>query len=108
MNYLTRAPVEIGKTFGSPFAEGGKTIGDLISVGLNIAFAAAGIILLISFIIAGIGLISGAGNNNPEKLEKGKQALTSTVIGFVVVFVAYWIVKLIEQITGINLLTLKL
>lgn len=96
MNYLSQVP--IGTTFGSPFSEGGKTIGDLVSVGLGIAFVVAGIVLLVSFIIAGIGLISGAGNNNPEKLEKGKQALTSTVIGFVVVFTAYWIVKLIEQV----------
>ena len=96
--------VNIGDKFGSPFKEGGKTIGNLVSTGLGIAFVVAGIILLVSFIIAGIGLISGAGQNNPEKLEKGKQALTSTIIGFVVVFTAYWIVKLIQQVTGVELL----
>jgi hypothetical protein len=100
MNLLSQVP--IGSTFGSPFVEGGKTIGDLVSTGLGIAFVVAGIILLVSFIIAGVSLISGAGDNNPEKLEKGKQAMTSTVIGFVVVFTAYWIVKLIEQITGLT------
>lgn len=103
MKYLSQVP--IGTTFGSPFVENGKTIGDLVSVGIGIAFVIAGIVLLVSFIIAGVGLISGAGQNNPEKLEKGKQALTSTVIGFVVVFVAYWIVQLIETLTGVNLLS---
>jgi hypothetical protein len=102
MNYLSQG-VDIGAKFGSPLGTT-KTIGDLVSTGLGIAFVVAGIILLVSFIIAGIGLISGAGDNNPEKLEKGKQALTSTVIGFVVVFTAYWIVKLIQQVTGIILL----
>ena len=102
MKYLSQVP--IGTTFGSPFVESGKTIGDLVSTGLGIAFVVAGIILLVSFIIAGFGLISGAGQNNPEKLEKGKQALTSTIIGFVVVFTAYWIVKLIQQVTGVELL----
>lgn len=102
MKYLT---VNIGEQFGSPFNEGGKTVGDLVSTGIGIVFVVAGIILLVSFIIAGIGLISGAGQNNPEKLEKSKQALTSTVVGFVVVFTAYWIVKLIEQIIpGLELL----
>ncbi len=104
MKYLSQTGVPIGTTFGSPFVEGGKTIGDLVSLGIGIAFVVAGIILLVSFIIAGIGLISGAGQNNPEKLEKGKQALTSTVIGFVVVFTAYWIVRLIGQITKLELI----
>lgn len=102
MKYLSL--VQIGTEFGSPFTEGGKTVGDLVSTGIGIAFVVAGIVLLVTFIIAGISLISGAGQNNPEKMEKGKQALTSTVIGFVVVFTAYWIVKLIDQITGAQLL----
>jgi len=104
MKYLSE--VKINDYFKSPFTgEAGGQIGNLVSVGLGIAFVIAGIVLLVSFIIAGIGLISGAGQNNPEKLEKGKQALTSTVIGFVVVFVAYWIVQLIETLTGVSLLS---
>ncbi len=103
MKYL--AEVKITDYFITPFTgEAGGQIGNLVSVGLGIAFVVAGIVLLVSFIVAGIGLISGAGQNNPEKLEKGKQALTSTVIGFVVVFTAYWIVKLIQQVTGVELL----
>jgi len=102
MKYLA---VNIIDSFKTPLTgEAGGQIGNLVSVGLGIAFVVAGIVLLVSFIIAGIGLISGAGQENPEKLEKGKQALTSTVIGFVVVFTAYWIVKLIGQVTGIELL----
>lgn len=106
MKYLTQVP--IGKTFGSPFNDlaGGSTIGSLVSVIIGIAFIVAGIIILVSFIIAGIGLISSAGKNNPEQMEKSKQALTSTVIGFVVVFTSYWIVKLIETITHLSLLSL--
>lgn len=101
MKYLTQVP--IATTFGSPFGTG-KTIGDLVSVILSISFVVAGIILLVAFIVGGIGIISGAGQSDPEKVEKGKKALTSTVIGFVVVFVAYWIVKLLEGVLKITLL----
>ncbi len=101
MKYLTQVP--INTTFGSRFGNG-KTIGDMVTLGLDIAFVVAGLILLVTFIIGGVGLIAGAGQNNPERLEKGKKALTSTLIGFVVVFTAYWIVKLIGQITGLELL----
>ena len=100
---------ELALTIGDQFFGTGHKlselsgVGQLVSLILNLAFVAAGLFLLIFFIIAGISLISGAGQSNPEKLEKGKQAATSALIGFVVVFVAYWLVKLIEQITGLTL-----
>lgn len=94
--------------FGSRFTKLSELtgVGQLVSLILNIAFVAAGLVLLVFFIIAGINLISGAGANNPEKLEKGKQAISSAVIGFVVVFIAYWIVKLIGLITGLDFMGL--
>ena len=49
-------------------------------------------------------MIAGAGKSDPQSVEKGKKAATSALIGFVVVFSAYWIVKLIETITGLNLI----
>lgn len=92
--------------FDSPFGKtGGKTIGDLISLGLKISFVVAGLILLFFIIIGGISIIAGAGGNDPEKAKKGQQAVTSALIGFVIIFVAYWIVRLIEVITGIPFIT---
>lgn len=77
-------------------------VGGLVSLLLNIAFVAAGLVLLFFFIIGGIGMISGAGPENPQKAEQSKKTLTSAVIGFVIVFASYWIVKLIGQLLGIN------
>jgi len=39
-------------------------------------------------------------------VEMGKKTATSALIGFIVVFSAYWIVKLIETITGLKLISL--
>jgi len=69
------------------------------------AISVAGIILLFVLISGGIGMISGAGKNDPKAVETGKKAATSALIGFVVVFMAYWIVKLIESITGLSLIS---
>jgi len=92
--------------FGSGFTKLSELsgVGQLVSLVLNFAFVAAGVILLFFIVVGGIGLISGAGQNNPEKAEKSKQTVTSALIGFLVVFAAYWIVKLIEQITGVSIL----
>jgi len=77
-------------------------VGSVVSLFLNIAFVAAGIILLFFFILGGIGLMGGAGQDNPQKAEQSKKTLTSAVIGFVIVFAAYWIVKLMGKLLGIE------
>jgi len=95
--------VDIGSTFGSPF---GQTLGlgDLVSVLLSNAFVLAGIILLFIFVAGGLSMVIGAGQDSPEKASKGKQATTSAVIGFIIIFVSYWIIKIVEILTEIDIL----
>ena len=81
-----------------------KGIGSLVSVVVQASFVLAGVLLLFFFIFGGISIIAGAGKDNPEQAAKGKQAITSAVLGFIVVFAAYWIVQLIELITGVVIL----
>ena len=101
--------VEIGTEF---FSNGGWSasyfgrgdllaIGPLVSVFLRGAFTIAGLILLFYFILGGIGMIGSAGKSDPKAAEQAKQTLTSAVMGFVVVFTAYWIVKLLGTLFGI-------
>lgn len=104
MNYLA---VNIGSSLLN------DTSGDLYSA-YNIsrfvaaissgAISIAGVILLFLLVGGGIAMISGAGKNDPQTVQKGKLAATSALIGFIVVFSAYWIVKLIESITGLDLI----
>ena len=102
----TLAQIDIGEKFGSPFGQAdGQTLGGLVSIILQSSLAIAGVILLFLLIFGGIGIIAGAGNNNPEQAAKGKQAATAAVIGFIVVFSAYWVVRLIEVITGVDFIT---
>jgi hypothetical protein len=104
MNYL--AQVSIGERFlgGSGRFQNLSDIGGLVSIIVNLALVAAGIIFLFLFVVGGISIMSGSGSDNPERAAKGKQAVTTAVIGFIIVFAAYWIVKLIETITGITIL----
>ena len=95
--------VDIGDSFGSPF---GKTagLGQLVSVVISNALIVAGVILLFLLVLGGIGIIAGAGNDNPEQAAKGKQAVTAAVIGFIIVFASYWIIQIIQSITGVQIL----
>jgi hypothetical protein len=101
---MNKLAVDIGKEFGSPLGQG-KTLGDLVSIVVSASFVIAGVILLFFLVAGGISIIAGAGNDNPEQLEKGKKAATSAVIGFIIVFVAYWIIRIIEAMTGVPFIT---
>ncbi len=77
-------------------------IGSVVSLFLNIAFVLAGLILLFFFILGGIGMIGSAGQSDPQKAEQAKKTITSAVIGFVIVFTSYWIVKLVSSLLGVQ------
>jgi len=98
--------IDIGtQFFGSNTKFGSQnlgTIGSLVSLFLNFAFVLSGLILLFYFIMGGIGMISSAGQSDPQKAEQSKKTITSALIGFVIVFTSYWIVKLIGQLLGIS------
>ena len=93
--------MNINDYFKSPFGEI-TGIGSIVTLFLNIAFVLSGIILLFFFIMGGIGMISSAGESDPQKAEQAKKTITSAVIGFVIVFASYWIVKLIGSLLGIS------
>ena len=97
---MNKLAVDIGTSFNSPFGQE-KGIGDLVSAIISNALVIAGIILVFFFVIGGISMMAGAGQDNPEKAAKGKQAATSALLGFIIIFAAYWIIKIIESITGL-------
>lgn len=98
------AQVDISSEFGSPFGKT-RTIGDLVSLFLNGAFVIAGILVLVLFLFGGFSIIRSAGSSNPEAIEKGKNAISAAIIGFVVIFGAYWLVRIIEVMTGTTFIT---
>jgi len=102
MNNLI-ADVAIGKKFGSVFGQT-KGFSDLVSVFLFNALAISGVILLIFFIVGGVMVIVGAGQGKSETAGRGKTAVTSALIGFLIIFCAYWIIEIVEIITDLNIL----
>ena len=97
------AQVNIGASFGSTLSTPNQ-IAPIVSNFMAGAISVAGVVLLFFLISGGIGIISGAGQNDPQKLAQGKKAATTALIGFILVMSAYWIVQLIQQITGLPLL----
>jgi hypothetical protein len=101
---INKLAVDIGRDFGSPIGQT-VSLGNIVSIVISASFALAGVILLLFLIVGGISIIAGAGNDNPEQMEKGKKAATSAVVGFIIVFVAYWVIRIIEVMTGTDFIT---
>jgi hypothetical protein len=89
-----------GKTVSNTF----PTIGSLISVILKNSLTVIGIIMLILLISGGLMFIIGAGSQDSKKSAQAKSLITDAAIGFAVVFLAYFIIQIIQVITGLNIL----
>lgn len=89
-------------TIGSKYGTGG--IGTLISIILKYSLMVASIILLALLLFGGLTFIINAGQGDPKKAGKGKSAITSALIGFAIVLLSYSIIKIIEVITGLQIL----
>jgi len=78
------------------------TPADIINTLIPIIFILAGIILLFILVFGGFTIFLSAGN--PEKIKKGTGMITSALIGFLIIFAAYWIIELLQITFGINIL----
>ena len=108
------AEVDIGRDFKINPTEGinqpsqFQTIGGLISAILPNLYVAAGLILLFFLIFGGFMVILGAGKGESQQAEQGKKIVTNTLIGFLVIFLSYWIIRIIEIITGVKIFSSSL
>lgn len=103
--YTTAPSVDISKEFAP--AGTFKTIGDVVNVVLKNAFVIAGVIFLVLLIFGGFSFIVSAGSGDAKKSEQSKQTITAAVTGLVLIFASYWIIQIIEVITGVKILNVK-
>jgi hypothetical protein len=92
--------IQIQEPTGFKFSDG--TIGDIISNLLPYVFVLAGLGLFVYLIIGGFQLLTSGGN--PEKVKAAQGKITNAIIGFVIIFISYWLVRILEIILGIQIL----
>ena len=76
------------------------SIGQIINAAIPFVFAFAGIGLLLMIIASGFSLMTSAGD--PKKMQMGRARLTNALIGFLLIFAAYWIVQIAFIVFGWN------
>ncbi len=94
---------KLGGDEGIRTAQGYGSIGELISSILPNIYVVAGVILFLLMVFGGFTYIKSAGSSDEEGVQKGQKAITAALVGFLIIFASYWIIQLIEIITGIQI-----
>ena len=75
-------------------------LGDVIYATLPFVYGAAGLALLIYFVIGGLQLMLSKGD--PKAIQSAQAKITSAIIGFVIIIIAYLLTALLGQLLGIK------
>lgn len=76
------------------------SIASIVNVFITPILSIAGIALFLFIVIAGFKYM--ASGDDPKAKDGAKGQLTSAVVGFVIIFGAYWIVQIIAAVFGIE------
>ncbi|HEX6977127.1 MAG TPA: hypothetical protein VF185_02080 [Patescibacteria group bacterium] len=79
------------------------SIGDLISRLLPYLFTIAGLVLLLYLIFGGLQLMLSGGD--PKGAASAKAHITNALIGFVIIFIAFWAVQIFGAVLGLKGIT---
>jgi hypothetical protein len=77
-------------------------VGSLINNILPNVYIAGGVIIFFMILFGGFTIIANAGNK--DKIADGTKTITSAIIGLLVLFGSYWIIQLIQVVTGVSIL----
>ena len=81
----------------------GKAPAEIINAFVPYVIVIAGLILLGLLVMGGFQLMTSAGD--PKKTEAGRNKIISGIVGFLIIFLAYWIVQALSHMLGFNLLS---
>jgi len=95
--------IELGQYYtlsdGTAVSEAFAKPSDMINLLVRVIFVLAGVFLFGMIIVAGFSLISGGSKD----AEKAKSTITTAIIGFIIMFAAYWILQIVQLLTGLEL-----
>lgn len=83
-------------------AGGSAQVGKMIGALLPYVYVVAGLLMLLMLIMGGVTLMTAAGDQNKTKEGYGK--IQAGIIGFIIIFVSYFVVQITEVVLGVKIL----
>lgn len=84
------------------FKFSGGNLSDIINEALKYVYPFAGIIMFFLLIAGGFQLLTSVGN--PESTKKGYQKILFAIIGFIFIFITFWLAQILQIILGVDIL----
>ena len=81
----------------------GATIGDIINALIPYIFVSAGLIMFLFLIYSGYQWMISRGD--PKGIAQAQQNFTYAIIGFLVIFSAYWATRLLGMVLNLRAIT---
>jgi len=78
----------------------GTTLGDILTSYMPWIFTIAGMLLLVYLIFGGLQLMLSGGD--PKAAAGAKSHIGNALIGFLIIFIAYWVVQLFGIVLGLQ------
>ncbi|SRR3989339_726273 len=78
-----------------------NTLGDFVSKLLPLVFVAGGLILFVMLVAAGFQYLTSAGE--AKAAESAQKKITSALLGFVILFIAFWLTQLLSGLFGFKM-----
>jgi hypothetical protein len=75
------------------------SLGYLVGKIIPLILVFAGFLLLLYLLYGGFALITSGGD--PKGLQAGKNKVLYALVGFIIIFVAYWLVEIAGMVLGI-------
>ncbi len=85
-NYFVQSPVNFGD------------LGSVVTELLKYLFPFAGLLLFAYLIWGGFSYLTSGGD--PKSMEQAKGKVTNAIVGFIIVFIAFWLVQLLDFMFG--------
>lgn len=79
-----------------------RNFGAVLTQLLPYVYVAAGLYLLVLLIMGGITLMTAAGDQG--KMKAGYGQITAGLVGFVIIFVSYFVAQIVQIILGVKFL----
>lgn len=77
-----------------------NSLADIINLMVKFLFPLAGILVFVYFVWGGLSFITSHGD--PEKVTGGKTKMTSALVGFILLFLSYFLVGVVARILGLG------
>lgn len=77
-------------------------VGDIVSLALRYVYVLAGLLLLGLLVWGGIELMTAGAD--PARAKAGYGKLTAGLVGFMLIFVSYFVAQILEIVLGVRIL----